>query len=213
MNTIDEQLQAITDELSKNVPQEILEVFQKSADDLMKNSPAGLSVGVKAPDFTLEDATLNKINLYKELENGPIILVFYRGEWCPYCNIELSAYQKELKEIQKYGGKLIAISPQMPNASLTMQEKHKLKFNVLSDIGNQISNKYKLTYQLQDYLIEAFKSMGIPLPDFNGDESWQLPIPATYIINREGFIEFAFTNPDHTKRANPVEVINKLKFL
>ncbi len=106
---------------------------------------------------------------------------------------------------------MIAISPQKPDSSLTMKERHDLQFHVLSDTGNNVADAYNLTFTLQDELIEAYTKLGINLPDFNGNEHWLLPIPATYVINQEGYISYAYTNMDHTQRADPTDILNHIK--
>lgn len=173
----------------------------------------GLKEGDPAPDFSLPDATGQKVTLSEELAKGPVIISFYRGGWCPYCNLELRAYQRSLPEIQKIGARLIAISPQTPDASLSTKEKDELEFAVLSDKDGKVAAHYHLLFKLQDYLIDLYKESGIDLEARNGNEKWELPKPATFVINQKGIIVFAHVSSDYKLRTDPVEVINVVKGL
>ena len=175
------------------------------------NMAKGLSIGEQAPDFTLKDATGVSITLYEELKKGPVILTFYRGGWCPYCNLELRAYQRVLKDITAAGGQLIAISPQTPDSSLTTKEKNELEFLVLSDTNGSVAENYNLIFKLPDYQIEIYKEHGADLTKHNGNDTWELPVPATYIIDRSGKIRFASADPDFTKREEPTRMVELLK--
>ncbi len=145
------------------------------------------------------------------LDKGPVVLNFYRGGWCPYCNLELNAYQKHLQEINELGASFVAISPQTPDKSLSTAEKNELKFQVLSDVGNKIADQFGLVFKLPTELQELYNNFGISLPKFNGDESWELPMPGTYVISKDGNVQYAFADADYTKRAEPDEVIVKLE--
>lgn len=173
----------------------------------------GLKKGDHAPDFTLPDATGRDVSLSDQLAEGPVILSFYRGGWCPYCNLELRAYQRVLPEIKNAGAELIAISPQTPDASLSTKEKDELDFFVLSDEGGEIARAYDLLFKLPDELIELYKKSGIDLPAHNGNESWELPKPATFVVNRQGTIVFSHVDSDYKKRTDPEEVIAIIKAL
>lgn len=175
------------------------------------NMAKGLSIGEQTPDFTLKDPTGVSITLYEELKKGPVILTFYRGGWCPYCNLELRAYQRVLKDITAAGGQLIAISPQTPDSSLTTKEKNELEFLVLSDTNGSVAENYNLIFKLPDYQIKIYKEHGADLTMHNGNDTWELPVPATYIIDRSGKIRFASADPDFTKREEPTRMVELLK--
>jgi peroxiredoxin len=142
-----------------------------------------------------------------------VILTFYRGQWCPFCNLELRAYQRIIGSIHDAGARLLAISPLTPDHSLAVQEKNELNFHVLSDIGNRVGEKYNLKFKLPDDLHEIYRSLGFALDKFNGDDSWELPVPATYIIDKQGIIRAASVNPDYRTRMEPAEVLNFLRSL
>ncbi|MFS1514034.1 peroxiredoxin-like family protein [Chengkuizengella sp. SCS-71B] len=213
--TLAQDIKQFQDENLKRVPQEVLEqVFQSIKELDESDHPKGLKVGDTAPDFTLKNAVGENVHLYDELNKGPVILSFYRGEWCPYCNLEVRAYQQKINEITELGAQLFAISPEEPDYSLTLKEKHNLSFQVLSDIGNKVSENYKLTFQFPDYIKEVYKNVfQNDLGKRNNDESWTLPIPATYIIESNKKIVAGFANADYTKRMEPSEAIEALKKL
>ena len=170
-----------------------------------------LKTGDKIPYFTLPNAIAEEISIKNLLENGPVVINFYRGAWCPYCNLELAAYQKALPEIEALGAKLIAISPNLPDKSLSSIEKHNLKFEVLSDIGNKIAEKFGLVFVVDEDIRSIYKNMDIDIPGHNGDESWKIPIPATYVVDKNGTILGDFVDADYTKRMEPSDVIDILK--
>ncbi|MBA2936807.1 AhpC/TSA family protein [Paenibacillus sp. CGMCC 1.16610] len=174
----------------------------------------GLNKGDQAPDFTLANPLGEQITLYDQLVNGPVILIFYRGGWCPFCNVQLRAYQQLLPEIQKIGGQLIAVSPQSPDNSLSQIEKEQLTFHVLSDQNGQVADSYNLLFELPAYLQNTFTDiLGRDLAKFNASDRWVLPVPATYLIDRQGIIRYAHTDPDFMNRAEPQEMIDLLKKL
>jgi Peroxiredoxin len=173
----------------------------------------GLKTGDQAADFRLPDATGKEITLSDELKKGPVILSFYRGGWCPYCNLELRAYQRALPQIREAGAQLIAVSPQTPDASLSTKEKDELEFIVLSDQGGKTADRYHLVFKLPDYLIKLYKQSGIDLEARNGDDSWELPKPATFVVAESGKIVFAHVSSDYKERTDPAEVIKIVQSL
>ncbi|WP_261303673.1 peroxiredoxin-like family protein [Paenibacillus andongensis] len=209
-----DELEAMTKHGIEVLPKEVIEAFEQSIQGLRDSGIAkGLVVGAKAPDFTLDNQTGKSITLSEENAKGPVILTFYRGEWCPFCNLELRAYQRIMDSIHEADAQLLAISPQTPDHSLNFQEKNELSFHVLSDLRNQIAEKYQLIFKLPDNLHEIYRSLGFALEEFNGNDSWELPVPATYVIDKQGIIRMASVNPDYRTRMEPVEVLNFLRSL
>jgi len=153
------------------------------------------------------------VKLHSLLEKGPVVLNFYRGRWCPYCNLELNAYKNRLQDIEGLGASLVAISPQTPDNSLSTAEKNDLKFEVLSDVGNNAASKFGLVFKLDSSLHEIYTNFGLALPKFNGDDSWEIPMAGTYVIDKDGTVQYAFADADYRKRAEPDEVIAKLEEL
>ncbi len=199
--------------VSQKVPQDILNTMLDVTRRLVESGIAdnSLKVGDKVPDFNLPNAAGEEVRLKELLDKGPVILNFYRGGWCPYCNLELNAYQKHIPDINELGASLVAISPQTPDNSLSTAEKNELKFQVLSDVGNKVANQFGLVFKVPSELQEIYNNFGITLPKFNGDESWEIPMPGTYVIDKDGTVSYAFADPDYTKRAEPDEVIAKLE--
>jgi peroxiredoxin len=169
------------------------------------------SPGSAAPLFELPNHKGTTVSLTGLLETGPVVVVFYRGVWCPYCNLTLRAYQQHVPEITQLGATVVAVSPQAPDDSLTVAERNDLTYEVLSDVRAAAARAYGLVFRLPRYLQEAYQEMGHPLPAFNGTDDWELPIPATFVIDRDGTIRFADADPDYTRRANPAVVLAALR--
>ncbi len=178
-----------------------------SAQDAQKSA---LNVGAKMPAFTLPDEKGDMVSSDELLKTGNLVVVFYRGAWCPYCNLYLKNLQKNLTEIEKNGGKLVAISVENPDTSLTVSQKNELSFKVLSDHNLDLARKFKIVYQLSDETNEKYKGYGVDLVKQNGTETPDLPLSATYIIKQNGEIAYAFLEPDYTKRAEPSVIIENL---
>lgn len=174
-----------------------------------QNAEQGIRIGDKAPDFTLKDQNGNETNLYQLLKKGPVVLNWYRGGWCPFCNLELKGLADKTAEINQLGATLIAISPELPDKSLTTIEKNNLPFMVLSDTDNDVARKYDLVYKLDTETADRYEK-GFGLSQYNGNDKGELPIPATYIIDQKGIVRYAFVNPDYKKRANPDDVLMQL---
>jgi peroxiredoxin len=168
-----------------------------------------INLGDKAPDFILPDALGNPVSLYDELAKGPVILTWYRGSWCPYCNLQLHDYQKSLADIQAAGAQLMAVSPELSDSALTWKEKNELEFIVLSDVGNKVAREYGVVYRIPKG-IEAGYMAGArtDLTQYNGDDSLELPLAVTYVIGTDGTVEYAFVDADYRKRAETSEVVN-----
>jgi peroxiredoxin len=175
---------------------------------LIENTPA---MGGEAPEFSLPNAQGKLVSLSKALSDGPVVVTFYRGSWCPYCNLQLRAYQRALSEITALGGRLMAISAQLPDKSLSTVEQNALEFDVLSDVGNRVARSFGLVYALPDELRAALISNNKALPMFNGDDSWELPVPATYVIGRNGRVVLASVQIDYRQRLAPEEIVAALQ--
>ena len=169
-----------------------------------------LRAGQTAPDFTLPDATGQPVSLSTLLAAGPVVLVFYRGNWCPYCNVQLRAYNQALADFKGFNATLVAVSPQTPDlTSLTAEEKE-LTFPVLSDLGNVVARQYGLAYQVGDAVYHTLHGVGIDLAIFNGDDSGELPLTGTFIIAPNGMIAWAATEANFKQRPDPTVLLNAL---
>ncbi|MGV8876851.1 MAG: peroxiredoxin-like family protein [Rhodoglobus sp.] len=185
-------------------------VRQVESGDFVSNA---LTVGDRAPDFELPDAAGNRVRLSALLTAGPVIIAFYRGAWCPYCNLELRALQQMLPQFRAAGATLIAISPQTPDASLTTEKNNELHFSVLSDGELSAINGFGLLHPVDDRTKAFYEKSGYDLVKSNGATGWQLPLPASYVIRQDSTIAFAFVSADYKLRAEPadlLEVVNSL---
>ena len=168
----------------------------------------GLPIGATAPSFTLPNATGRPVELAALLARGPVVLTFYRGEWCPFCNLELRALQQHLEEITAAGATVVAISPQAPDHSLSLTVKHELSFNVLSDVDQSVIDAYGLLYTVEGDtrdLMEQVFSRDLALE--NADGSWRLPIPATFVLDRDGIVRAAHVDADYRTRMEPADIV------
>jgi peroxiredoxin len=166
-----------------------------------------LKAGDTAPAFTLVDSEGEAVASEKLLAQGPLVISFYRGVWCPYCNMELQALQAALGEIKARGANLVAISPQSQSNSRKSQRDNKLTFPILNDQRGDMAQAFGIRFALPDYLIDVYKAFGNNLPVINGDPSWTLPMPARYVVAPDGTIAFAEINPDYTRRPEPTELL------
>ena len=172
-----------------------------------------LQAGEMVPDFALPGADGRIVEFADVLARGPAVISFYRGSWCPYCNLELRARQQHLPEFNDIGATLVAISPELPDGSRKLVERDGLRFPVLSDTGNRVSRLFGLMFRLPDLLVEFYRGNGIDLGARNGDTVWELPVPATYVVGRDGVVAWAHVDCDYRRRAEPADVIAALRDL
>ncbi len=169
-----------------------------------------LKVGDTAPNFILPHADGTPFTLQEALDRGPVVLSFYRGGWCPYCNLELRALHRVLPDIAALGAALIAVSPELPEHAADTRQKQSLAFPVLSDVGNRVARDFGLVFEIDDELKVLYPEFGIDLLQRNGDDSHQLPVPGTYVIAPSGTVVFASAQADHARRAEPTAVLAAL---
>ena len=200
----------------KIIPKPALRVMDAETARLAASRLASraLKAGDSAPDFILPDAQGNPVRLYSLLREGHVVVVFYRGGWCPYCNLHLRGFQRRLAQIRELGGQVVAISPQLPDNSLSTQEKNELAFPVLSDVGNKIGRKFGIVFKLSKGLLDLYRTFGLALEDANGASGKaELPVPATFLIDGNGTIRLAHVDVDYTRRLDPADVSAALKKL
>jgi peroxiredoxin len=173
--------------------------------------PDALRVGEKAPNFELPNARGQNVELNSLLANGPVVLVFYRGAWCPYCNAQLRALQDSLEEISALGATLVAVSPQAPDASAAFADVAGLSFEVLSDLGSFVASDYGLSFELAEPDRALFLAVGNDLTKVNGSDSWILPVPAIYVVATDGLIKHAAVNPNFAERPPVSEIMVALR--
>jgi peroxiredoxin len=206
---LSQKLQLYREESFSKKTEEDKTIMIETAENLRKLEieKKALKEGDKIPEFQLKNAVGETIKIYDVLSKGPVIINFYRGAWCPYCNLEIAAYQEILPEIKKRGAQLVAISPEVPDITMTLKEKHALEFEILSDTSNLVAKQFGLVFQLEDKLIALYKKMGIDLVKSQENENNELPIPATYVVNTDGVIKLAYLNSDYTKRLEPMDAV------
>lgn len=197
------------------LPTRLLQDLLRPIGQLLHSGEAerSLKEGAQALDFMLPDARGNAVRLSHPLAQGPVVMTFYRGQWCPYCHLALRAYQQALPQLQALGATLVAISPQMPAHSRALAEKLELTFALLSDRGNQLARQFGLVFAIDEAVRGAHKQVGADLPVFNGDASWELPMAGTFLVDQSGIVRLAFVHPDFTRRLDPSVIIARLEEL
>lgn len=192
--------------------------FMKGVDEIIEEAKAFekgknvLKVGEQAPNFELPDALGNQIKLSGLLENGAVVVTFYRGSWCPYCNLQLRALQAKLPEIQSLGATLVAISPEVPDASMTNNEISEMDFTVLSDQDAKVASKFGVAWEVPEFLLDHMRvDRNLDLKQINNGNGTVLPIPATFIVGTDGAIQWSYVNVDYRTRSEPDEIVEALK--
>ena len=199
--------------VAKYVPAEIQAIHARVIAELQQQRIAegALAPGAKAPAFELTDHNGKLLSSIELLTKGRLVICFFRGRWCPFCVGQLEAMNRLVSEIEEVGASLIAISPQTVQQSFFMADQHQLQFPLLSDVGNDVARQFGLVYRVPDFQQAVYRRAFVNLPLANGDESWELPIPATYIIERDSTVLYASSNPDYTERPEPGEILTAVK--
>jgi peroxiredoxin len=210
-------LAEITDRVRSLVPPEKLEPPERAVEELRAAGIAdrALSVGAAAPQFELPDQRGELVRSADLLARGPLIVIFFRGRWCPYCVATLEAWQARMPQVAAAGASLAAISPQKPLHTSFTAEQHKLTFPVLSDAGNAVARQFGLVYRVPDYLECHYRNIFVNLPNSNGDQSWELPMAGSFVIARENAgevarvhtVRYGYASPDFKDRAEPADVL------
>ncbi len=213
--TLSEQTQQALNDFMAALPEDQQDTVGKAFQALMASSVAANAVNIndRATAFELPNVKGGNLALDAALQEGPVVLSFYRGSWCPFCNLELNALQSLLPQIKDSGARLIAISPELPDNSLSHREKLGLEFDVLTDSGNKVANDYGLVMTIHESLRPLYLQWGLDVPAANGDDSHTLPVPATYVIDTKGTVRAAYIEKDYTKRMEPGAIIDALKQL
>jgi len=199
--------------IAKYVPPETQAIHARAVAQLKEKHFAAtiLPVGAKAPRFDLPDHDGRIVRSSDLLAKGTLVLCFIRGRWCPFCVGQMEAMNLVLPQIEQAGATLVAVSPQTVKQAFFMHDQHKLGFPLVSDADNQVARKFGLTYRVPDAQEAVYRKAFVNLPFTNGDDSWELPIPATYIVDREGTIRYASANEDYTERPEPDDLVRALR--
>ena len=202
-------LSAVADQFGGSAPPEVITAIETGM-SLTQSDISPLEVGEQVPDFELNNATGQPVRLTDLLTHGPVVVSFYRGGWCPFCNLELRALQEALPEFKALGASLVAISPEVPDSSLSTQEKNALDFHVLSDVGSTVSGLFGLSFVLDEDTKGVYEGFGLDLPTLNGAGTWELVVPGTYVIDPQGTVTAAFVDTDYRRRTEPAAILDVL---
>jgi len=208
-----EALQNLQQQVARQLPADMHTRLSTAIDELVRSNPAAraVRVGQDAPEFTLPDLAGHALTLSEQLRAGPVILTFYRGSWCPYCDLTLRAYSKMVPQLRRVGAQLIAISPQRADAAVPNAVEHRgLDFPLLSDVGNRVARQYGLVYGVDSLMRSLFADFGLDLPSVNGAASWELPVPATFLVTPDTRVRWAYVESDYRRRAEPEHVLRAL---
>jgi peroxiredoxin len=208
-----EDLKELNQQLGQTLPADKFAVFNQDAELLGQcyPSPLKLKKGDKAPMFCLPNAAGKSVDAAALLKRGPMVLTFYRGTWCPFCNLQLKSYQQILSQLAEAGASLVAVSPMTPDNGLQMKDSNELEFEVLSDVGNKVARHFTTVFTNPQTSIDAMAELGYDFHGFYGDDSAELPVPATFVIGSDGTILFAASEGgDYRERVEPGDILEAL---
>lgn len=213
MANLQKKIDKLNREISSQLPKETLSAFADSITDLKKEGIEGncISKGTKIPRFALKSTNGTFVSSDDLLANyDKIIIVFFRGIWCPYCNLELKALQDSLSKVEKSNVKLVAVSPQKAKYSSSMKEKNAITFDILVDENNTFAKQLGISFYLQEFVVPHYQQLGIDLKEFNGNDENGLPIPAVYVFDKDYNVTYSFTDVNYMNRVNIDELIMNL---
>jgi peroxiredoxin len=212
MGALRDEIDAYNAAKKERVPAEILATMAESTEELKRSGIEGRAVktGDTMPDFELPNQHGERRRLSDYLAESAVVLNIYRGGWCPYCNMEMKALQDALPEIESRGARLVGMTPETSDKAMSTADRNGIAIDILSDTGNQVAEEMGLVFELPEALRPVYEKLGIDLPAYNGDDSFKLPGPATYIIGQDGVIRHHFVNADYTVRLEPSEIVAKL---
>jgi len=204
-----EELGAFAQQMSENAPQQVLETMGAEIGKLAQSGimDTALKVGDQAPDFELQNSAGNTVSLSSLTQQGNVVLSFNRGNWCPFCNIEFKHLQNAVSEIKSAGANLVVISPQLPEKSAELIAQNGFNYPILYDVENEVANKYGIAFTMAEPLRPIHKAFEMDIPAHNGNESFGLPVPATFVVNQNNEITYAVVNPNWMERAEPDEYL------
>lgn len=207
------ELDAVKTKSASMIPEEVQKVMANATHELEASRIVDRAPkkGEKLRDFELANQTGENRSLATLRQSGPVVVTFYRGGWCPYCNLQLKSYQQMLSDVKSAGGTLVAITPELPDESLTTSEKNALDFEVLTDGNSDYARELGLVFTLPNELRPIYKKFGIDVEAHNGKDQFDLPLAATFVVDSDGTIAFALVDADYTRRAEPADIISALQ--
>jgi peroxiredoxin len=199
----------------EKVPAEVLATMAQCSEELKASGieDRALRAGDVMPDFELSNQHGEPRRLSDYLAEAPLVLNIYRGGWCPYCNMEMKALHDVLPQIEAAGARLVGLAPESPDRAQATAERAGINIDILSDAGNRVAERLGLVFDLPEALRPIYEKAGLDIPAYNGDDSFRLPVPATYIIGQDGVIAYDFVNADYTQRLEPTEILARLNDL
>ena len=212
MGALKDEIDAYNVAKQEKVPAEILATMVEATEELKRSGieDRALKTGDTIPDFELPNQHGKRRRLSDYLGKSPVVLNIYRGGWCPYCNMEMKALHDALPAIESRGARLVGLAPETPDKAMSTAERHGIAIDILSDAGNKVAEQLGLVFELPQALRPLYEKFGTDLVAYNGDDSFKLPVPATYIIGQDGVIVYHFVNADYTVRLEPSEIVAKL---
>lgn len=212
MTVLKDTIDAYNRAKEERVPADILATMAQCTEDLKRSGieQRALRTGDTMPDFELPNQHGERRRLSGYLAESAVVLNIYRGGWCPYCNMEMKALRDALPQIEACGARLVGMTPETPDKAMTTAERNGIAIDILSDAGNRVAAEMGLVFDLPQGLRPIYEKLGIDIPAYNGDASFRLPVPATYIVDRLGVIVYDFVNADYTQRLEPSEIVARL---
>ncbi|KAK4077848.1 uncharacterized protein Triagg1_3542 [Trichoderma aggressivum f. europaeum] len=209
MATLASQLSALHEGVSQNAPAPVYDTIKESIAGIKASfdKSAAVQAGSTLPSFKLPNALGQEVTSESLLAKGPILITFYRGEWCPFCNLALRSLQSHLDAFKAKGVTVVAISPELPNTSLSTTEKNELKFEVLSDVGNKFARQLGIVWDQPKSLKTVFDAFSVDLKTRNGDDSWAVPVPTTLLVDTKGVVRNVHIDPDYMLRLEPTDAL------
>jgi peroxiredoxin len=211
--SLQQDIKDLQKEMMPSIPADVLTTMQDETAKLIASGIAAQAknIGDHAPAFNLENSRGERVSMQDFLQQGVLVVNFYRGAWCPYCNLELKAWDRVLPALNKLGANLVSITPNTKEKSSALLQENPFGFDILWDCDNQIAKNYGLVFTLSETLRSIYDGFGIHLPEFDGNDRYELPMPATYVIDSDSSILHAFVDADYTKRIDPQDILNLLQ--
>jgi len=212
MGALSDAIDGYNEEKKRKMAPEVLATMAQATEELVNSGieNRALRSGDSIPDFELPDQNGNLRRFYDYLAESRVVLNIYRGGWCPYCNMEMKALHDVLAEIEAQGARLIGMAPETPDKAMATAERHQMPIDILSDQGNRVAEQLGLVFTLPETLRSIYQKNGLDIPAYNGDETFKLPLPATYILDTDGKVLFDFVDADYTRRLEPAEIVARL---